>query len=78
MNTVKISTNAVTKRIRRKLAHDGQSFHTYREWPTGPWSTDLGAFYVTDQRNCIVGAHLELEPFARGLGVLHDSESVMD
>jgi len=64
--------NAIEKRIRRKLAQDGQVLRKARNERV---RFDLGGYYVTDVRTG--GAdytHVDLESLARELGVIRPHE----
>lgn len=69
-----ISENAVVKRIKRKLAHDGESVKTNQTYRPG---FRAPRFYVYDvARNWITGQFDDVESYARELGVLQPYEKV--
>jgi hypothetical protein len=69
-----VSERALLARINRKLAHDGVSFHKFRDGT--PYSNTIGRYYSVDDNNCITGpAGDDLEAIARDLGVLRSDEA---
>lgn len=70
-----VTKGALVARIKRKLAHDGDTFSVTRE----RWENNLGAYHVVDSRNCVVWVgrtDSDLEEYARGIGVLRSDEQL--
>lgn len=61
-----ISEQALIKRVNRRLAKNAEQLHKYSG---SRWQSDLGTFYVSDERNHIVGSHIDLNDFAADLGI---------
>jgi len=69
---VGVSAPAVLKRINRKLARKSQKLRTYRTCRNG-----FRPFYLFDlDRNITITEHVDLEQFARDLGVLAGDEVI--
>ena len=72
---VAVSRRAVIQRVRRRLAHDAQTLFTNRS-ACPMVHAQIGDLYVVDQNNHIADTHIELEKYARDLGVLADWEAM--
>jgi hypothetical protein len=71
MNT--ITSDALVKRINRKLAHAEQRLRKAR----GHYEPSLGDYYVVDiPRNFIIEKHIDPEELGRRLGVMLPAEKV--
>ena len=71
----KVSQNAVIKRINRKLDKQGERLKTTR-MNSRDYSS-LGRHYTIDiSGNFVVGSNIDLETYARELGVLQKHEEV--
>jgi len=68
-----VSQAALIQRINRKLAADGERLRTLRG---DRWRGELGEYYLVNDRNCIVGKHVDTERLACELGLLKASEQV--
>lgn len=66
-----VSENALIKRINRKLAKEGEKLHKSGNIRC---QSNLGDYYVTDDRNTVIDWHCHLEDMGRELGVLHQNE----
>ena len=75
-----VSERALAQRINRRLARDGERLCRQRglrgdmagfRWP------ELGEYYITDDRNCIVAQEVSVETIGRELGVLQPHERVL-
>ena len=63
-----VTTDALIKRINRKLAPQNEKLRTYRG---ERFFSDLGRYYVVDvNRNSIEAAHVDVEEMARQMGVM--------
>ncbi len=63
-----ISKRALIQRINRRLKDDGQVLRTARGEGA---QIEVGRYYSIDiYHNCLVFKHINLEPYARKLGVL--------
>ena len=77
MNKVPVSTRALEARIKRALAHDGESLHRCRE--NSRAHLDFGDYYVRDTRlNIITDKYVDIEELARELNLLKPYEEVVD
>lgn len=65
-----VSEKALISRINRRLAHGGTVLKKTRGQR---WRSSVGDFYEIDG-NTIVSTHVDLEDWARELGVLRPSE----
>ena len=71
-----ITESAVTKRIRRKLRN---TTHMLRKTRGERQQVDCGRYYVIDtELNALLWHHVDLEAFARELGVLRLHECVAE
>jgi hypothetical protein len=71
-----VKTGALIKRINRKLLKDDQML---RATCGDRWRNDLGDFYIVDlYRNNLVAQHVDIEALSRELGVLTDSDEMVD
>lgn len=71
-----VSHRALEARVKRALEKDGQTLKKCRE--DSRWYNELGEHYTVDvELNCVNAKHVDLEAWARELGVLKDFESVM-
>lgn len=69
-----VTTNALIKRINRKLAPEGERLRTYRG---RHWNSDLGWHYIIDvNRNGLVQGHVDVEKLAREMGVMREHEQI--
>ena len=69
-----ITESTVTQRIRRKLRN---TTHMLRKSRGERQEVDCGRFYIIDaDRNLLLRHHVDLERYARELGVLRAHESV--
>lgn len=68
-----ISKNALIKRINRKLSREDEQLRTLRG--ERDWS-NLGNYYITNGRNNVMAAHVNLERLGRELGALKAHETV--
>lgn len=68
-----VSECALIQRIKRKLAHEGDRFCVYRG---GRWESDLGRYYVVNASNWLTARDIDLEAFAREIGVMHEAETL--
>lgn len=83
---VAVTPRAIMKRINRRLwrPDDGgySQLHEGRGvWHQGSWYPDhnLGRYYIIDhQRNFLTHSHLDLEDFAREMGVMSNSEKIAE
>ena len=67
---LEVTRAAVLTRVNRKLARSNQTLRTYRSCPNG-----IPPFYHFDKhRNVTIAEHVDLEQFARDLGVLAEHE----
>jgi len=66
-----ISARALIQRINRKLRPDGERLRVLRGVR---WWNDLGDYYVTNESNCIVAQHVDLEKFGRACQALSHDE----
>ncbi|MCC5840919.1 MAG: hypothetical protein JJT96_12440 [Opitutales bacterium] len=73
MKKEKISNRALIARINRKLMPD-EKLRVSR----GPYSSDIGKYYITNQFNIIVAAHVNLSELGRELKVLHSGEELAE
>ncbi len=76
---VRVSERALLARIQRKLNSNGQIIHKLRQPPEGVsrWFGDLGAYYtVVADGNSVGDTHINLELYAKELGVLKPYEEV--
>jgi len=73
---VPITRRALITRVNRKLAeNDEQLMVTRGDTP----KIAIGDFWVRDNhKNCVIGKHIDLEEFARKIGVLADYEKLED
>lgn len=71
--TITITKKAAIARINRKLRKECEYLHTLRGQR---WWSDLGDHYVTNGRNHTVATHVDIESYARELGVLGQHEQV--
>ena len=73
-NTIAVSSDAVYKRINRKLAKEDE-FLVLRK-SRGRWAfLELGPYHIVDlRRNIVTDRNFDLETYARQLGVLQSSE----
>jgi hypothetical protein len=71
----RITEKALVSRINRKLAHDGEYLRKNRSLR---WQTDLGDWYVVNDRNCLVAAHVDVVKLGQELGVLREFEVVSE
>jgi hypothetical protein len=70
-----VSENALIGRINRKLAREGEKVRKCRE--SSRWFYDVGRFYSTNiDRNMITATNVDLESWARELGVLYPGEQL--
>jgi hypothetical protein len=73
--TTNVSRQAIMARLNRHLAHQGQALRQCAEGRR--FHDSLGAVYVIDTaRNLVITTHIDLEDFARSLGVLKRGERV--
>jgi hypothetical protein len=72
-----VTTGALVKRINRRLTEQGRKLKKTRG---GGWRRhDLGDYHAQDlYRNDVVRRHVKLDALARELGVLADSEEVVE
>lgn len=71
-----LSTNALIKRINRKLASDWRRVCTARVGSR--LESGVGRYYVLNtHRNDVVDTHVQLETLGRELGLLRDCERVI-
>jgi hypothetical protein len=72
LEKVTVSATNVLRRVNRKLAQKNQQLRAYRSHHNG-----LSPFYHFDAvRNVTICEHVDLEQFARDLGVLADNEVI--
>jgi len=72
---MKVTRNALEKRIRRSLKARGLRLRKTR--PGTRRHQDLGLYYVDDPlRNTIVAHHTDIEDMARDLGAIESYEEV--
>lgn len=72
---MEVTESALVARINRKLAPEHQKVCKCRESSSA--FNDLGRFYVLDTyRNAIENSHIDIENFARELGVMRPEESI--
>ncbi len=72
---MKVTANALIKRINRKLKKQDEVLKTVRE--NSRLIYDLGRHYVPDiRRNFIIHRGVDLETLGRELGVLHELETL--
>jgi hypothetical protein len=73
---IAISRRALTQRINRKLATEGERLRAYRGGRS--WN-DLGDYYIVDvNRNVVVRAHVDIEGYGRVLGVIAGYETLAE
>ncbi len=56
---------ALVKRINRRLAREGEYLRCYRGTR---WYSSLGTWYIVNQFNAIVAAHIDLATLAEEIG----------
>lgn len=69
-----VTSRALLARLKRKLAHEGETLHVSRGART---ISNLGDLYTVNDRNCVVTYLLywsDLPRFARELGCMHETE----
>ena len=66
-----ITESAVIKRLRRCLVKRGEFLKTNR---SDRWWSDLGSYYIVDDRNVIVASHIDIQALARSEEVLSPGE----
>jgi hypothetical protein len=71
-HTTKVSQTALVQRIRRRMAETSERLSSCR--PGTRWHNDLGDWYAVDDHNNITARHIDLEAFAKELGVLAENE----
>lgn len=72
-----VSEKALIARINRKLKHENESLKKTR--PDSKWINDLGDYYLVHTLlNTIEAQHINLDEFAREIGVLADFEKIAD
>jgi hypothetical protein len=69
----KLNYRTVCSRINRKLRHEGERLRTLRG---ERGVTDLGRFFVVDERGLPTACHVDPETLARELGVLAAHETI--
>ena len=68
----RLSERAVIQRINRKLAHKNERICKSRGWRA---LQNLGEYHVIDcYRNALIKSHLNIEEFAKKLGVMAGHE----
>lgn len=73
---MKVSIQALIKRINRRLRKDGERIATTRG---ERWRPELGDYYAKDiDRNVVTQKHVDPEAWGRDLGVLRAHEQVTD
>jgi hypothetical protein len=70
--TRKVSEAAIVQRIRRRMAQTSERLSSCR--PGTRWHNDLGDWYAVDDHNNVTARHIDLEEFAKELGVLAENE----
>ncbi len=76
MKTAPVTTKAITARINRKLKPD---FKMLRKTRGRIMQSNFGQFHVIDlRRNRILDTHVDLEAYARELGVMRGYEFIED
>jgi hypothetical protein len=72
---VPVSERALVARINRKLEGDSEAIRRCRRDSKG-WS-ELGDYYLIDlEKNCLIAKDVDLQDFARKLGVLANHEAL--
>lgn len=70
-----VSMKALIQRINRKLGADEK----LRKSRSRAAKSDVGDFYIIDiNRNVLMSTHVDPEELGRELGVLHQSETVVE
>ncbi|CRI63748.1 conserved hypothetical protein [Thiocapsa sp. KS1] len=71
-----VSERALFARLSRRLAKDGDILKKCRF--DSRWYGDFGNYYIVDSRNAISATHVDLEGWAREMGVLQPWERLED
>lgn len=69
-----VTESAVIKRLRRCLIKRGEFLKTNR---SERWWSDLGNYYILNDRNVIVASHIDIQALARSEAVLNPSEVIV-
>ena len=73
---MKVTMQALIKRINRKLAHQDEKLRVARAERV---RFDLGDYYVIDvSRNFVISKHVDPEELGRELGVLTEFEKIVE
>lgn len=70
----KVTENALVLRIKRALAKEDKVLKKCRA--DSRWYSDFGDYYVVNAFNALEDTHVDLEAFAKELGVLRHGESL--
>jgi hypothetical protein len=73
IHAVPVSTRAISQRLNRLLAVEGKELRKTRG---GPALDALGRYYILGN-NSVLSHHINLEQFARKLGVLAEHEQLV-
>jgi hypothetical protein len=72
-DTVPVSERALTQRLQRKLSAQGLFLKASR----GKYSSELGRWYVINERNTVEAKDIDLEQWAREEGALKPWEKLV-
>jgi hypothetical protein len=75
MTKVNVSNRALEGRVNRALKKDGETLKKCRQ--DSRWFSDLGEYYAVNiELNSVSAKHVDLEVWAKELGVLKDYEKL--